>query len=67
MLLHIDLRPSRQSRNWCIRSKISRYNLDRGRVEFGANAMPTGSRWVSNNYITRCHRQFESVGWSSRQ
>ena len=23
---------------------------------------PTGSRWVSNNYITRCHRRFELVG-----
>ena len=23
--------------------------------------MPTGSRWASNNYITRCHRQLESV------
>ena len=22
---------------------------------------PTGSRWVSNNYITRCHRQLELV------
>ena len=31
-------------------------------VEFSANAMPTGSRWTSNNYITRCHRRFESVG-----
>ena len=68
-MLHIDLRPSRQSRNWCIRSKISRYNLDRGRVKFGGNATLTGSRCMSNNYITRCHRQFEwvgvSCGWSS--
>ena len=31
-------------------------------VEFGADAMPTGSWWMSNNYITRCHRRFESVG-----
>ena len=23
--------------------------------------MPTGSRWASNNYITRCHRWLESV------
>ena len=38
-------------------------------VEFGADATPTRSRWMSNNYITRCHRQFELVGiscsWSS--
>ena len=24
--------------------------------------MPTGSWWVSNNYITRCHRRLELVG-----
>ncbi len=67
--------------NRCIRSKISRYNLDRGRVEFGAIATPTGSRWMSNNYITGCQRrrelvgvsylefelQFEAVGTSSQQ
>ena len=23
--------------------------------------MPTGSRWASNNYITRCHRRLEAV------
>ena len=63
-MLHIDLWPNRQSRNRCIRSKISRYNLDCRRVEFGANATLTGSRWMSNNYITRCHRQFELVGVS---
>ena len=63
LLLHIDLRPSRQSRNWCIQSKISRYNLDRGPVEFCANATITGSRWTTNNYITQCHREFE-LGWS---
>ena len=62
--LHIDFRLSRQLRNRCTRSKISRYNLDRGRVELGAFATPTGSRWVSNNYITRCHRHFELVGVS---
>ena len=33
-----------------------------GRVESGANATPTRSRWMLNNYITRCHRRFESVG-----
>ena len=38
-----------------------------GRVEFGAIATPTGSRWMSNNYITRCHRQFRLVGVQSRQ
>ena len=68
-ILHIDLRPSRQSRNRCIRSKISRYNLDNGRVVFDANATLTGCRCKSNNYITRCHREFELIGvscsWSS--
>ena len=33
-----------------------------GRVEFGAIATPTGSRRMSNNYITRCHRHLEAVG-----
>ena len=33
-----------------------------GRVEFGADATPTRSRWSSNNYITRCHRRLELVG-----
>ena len=60
----MDLRTSRQSRNRCIQSKISRYNLDRGWVEFGAIATPIESRCTSNNYITRCHRQFELVGVS---
>ena len=50
--------PSRQSRNRCIRSKISWYSLDRGRVDFGANVTFTGSRWVTNNDITRCDRKF---------
>ena len=63
-MLHIELWPSRQLRNRCIQSKISRYNLDRGWVECGANAMLTGSRWASNNYITQCHREFEIVGVS---
>ena len=39
------------------------------RVEFGTDARPTRSRWMSNNYITRCHRRFElvvvSCCWSS--
>ena len=33
-------------------------------VEISAIATRTGSRWVSNNYITRYHRQFELVGVS---
>ena len=57
-----NLRPSRQSRNRCIRSKISGYNLDCGWVELGADVMPTRSRWASNNYITRCDRQVQLVG-----
>ena len=40
-----------------------------GRVEFGADATPTRSRWVPNNYITGCHRRLKLVGesccWSS--
>ena len=50
--------------NRCIRSKISRYNLDCGRVEFGAIVTPMGSRWASDNYITQCHREFGLV-WVS--
>ena len=38
-----------------------------GRVEFGADATPTGSRWMSNNYIIRCHRRFGLVGVRGRQ
>ena len=34
-------------------------------VEFGEMRMPTGNRWMANNYITRCHRQLGLV--SSRQ
>ena len=41
--------------------------LTSGRVEFGADAKPTGSRWMSNNYITRCHRRFELVGVRDKQ
>ena len=48
---------------------IEDITLTCGRVEFDAHATPTGSRWMSNNYITRCHRRFELVGvscsWSS--
>ena len=32
-----------------------------GRIEFDADGTPTGSRWMSNNYINSCHRQFELV------
>ena len=56
-MLHIGPWPSRQLRNRSIRSKISC-----GRVEFSAIATSTGSRWVSNKYITRCHRRLELVG-----
>ena len=38
--------------------KISGYNLDCVRVELGADETLTGSRWVSNNDITRCDRKF---------
>ena len=36
-------------------------------VVFGAHATPTGSRWMSNNRITRCHRRFELFGVRGRQ
>ena len=40
-----------------------------GRVEFSAIATPRRSRWMSNNYITGCHRRLElvrvSCSWSS--
>ena len=62
--VHIDHRPNRQSRNRSIRSKISRYILDRGRVEFGENVTLTGSKWALNNYITRFHREFKLLGVS---
>ena len=48
---------------------IEHITLTCGQVEIGAIATPTGSRCISNNYITRCQRQFELVGvscsWSS--
>ena len=28
-------------------------------VEFGADATPTGSRWMAKNYITKCHKRLE--------
>ena len=53
----------RNSGNRCIRSKISEYHLD---LWTWLNSVqmrtPTGSRWMSNNYITGCHRQLELVG-----
>ena len=32
------------------------------RVGFGADATPTRSRWVSNNYITPCHSGSQLIG-----
>ena len=52
----------RSSGNRCIRSKISECHLD---LWTWLNSVqmrtPTGSRWVSNNYIPRCHRWLVSV------
>ena len=65
-LFYCNILTSHQSRNRCIRSKISGYNLDCGRFELGADATLTGSRWMSNNDTTRCDRKFrelESVSW----
>ena len=59
--------------NWCNISTFDRAvnqeTLTCGRVEFGADATPTGSRWSSNNYITRCHWQLGlvAVGVRCRQ
>ena len=53
----------RNSGNRCIRSKISEYHLDLWTwLNSVQMCMPTGSRWMSNNYIIRCHRRLESVG-----
>ena len=53
----------RNSGNRCIRSRISEYHLDLLTwLNSGQIRKPKGSRWMSNNYITRCHRQLESVG-----
>ena len=53
----------RNSGNRCIRSKISEYHFDLwtwlNSVQMHTS---TGSRWMSNNYITRCHRRLEAVG-----
>ena len=52
----------RNSGNRCILSKISEYHLD---LWTWLNSVqmrtPTGSRWVSENYVTRYHRRLESV------
>ena len=62
-MLHIDPWPNRQSRNRCIRPKILEYHLD---LWTWLNSVqmrtPNGSRWMSNNYITRFHRRLELVG-----
>ena len=53
--------------NRCIRLKISGDNLDCRRVELSANCDATGSRWMSNNYITRVRQevsQLEIRVWS---
>ena len=53
------------SENRCIRLKILEYHLDLwtwlNSVQMRA---PTGSRWVSENYITRCHIRLELVSLS---
>ena len=52
----------------CIRSRISEYRLD---LWTGLNSVqmrtPTGSRGMSNNYIIRCNKRFESVGVRGKQ
>ena len=53
----------RNSGNRCIRSKISEYHLDSWTwLNSVQMRTPTGSRWMSNNYISRCRRRLESVG-----
>ena len=53
----------RNSGNRCIQSRMSEYHLDLWTwLNSGQMRMPTGSRWVWNNYITRCHRWLGSVG-----
>ena len=52
----------RNSRNRCIRSRMS-YHLDLWTwLNSGQMCTPTGSRWAWSNYITRCHRWLGSVG-----
>ena len=53
----------RNSGNRCIRSRMLEYHLDQWTwLNSVQMSTPTGSRWVSNNYIIRCHRRLESVG-----
>ena len=47
--------------NRCIRSKISGDNLDCRRVELSANCDATGSRWMSNNHITRVWQEVSEL------
>ena len=47
--------------NRCIRSKISGDNLDCRRVELSVKCDATGSRWMSNNYITRVQQEVRLV------
>ena len=52
----------RNSGNRCIPSKISEYYLELWTwLNSEQMRTPTGSRWTTNNYITRCHRRFETV------
>ena len=48
-------------RNRCIRSKISEYPWPLNSVQMHT---PTESRWMSNNYIARCHIWLELVSSS---
>ena len=55
----------KNSGNRCIRSKISEYHLDQWRWLNSVQMRTlTGSIWVSNNYITKCHGWLESVSLS---
>ena len=51
-------------RNRCIQSSMLEYHLDTWTwLNLVQMHTPTGSRWVSNNYITRCHRQLGLSVW----
>ena len=51
-----------KQRNRCIQSKILEYHLDLWTCLNSVQMhTPTGSRWTSDNYITRCHRRLGSV------
>ena len=46
-----------EQRNRFIRSKISEYQFDLWTwLNSGQMRTPTGIRWESDNYITRCHK-----------